>query len=478
MTHVLLVNPNRLRPAVAPIALDYIADVLSDRGIGVSLLDLCFGDDPPAAIARCLDQGDPSVVAVTIRNTDDCFMASCASFIPGHSDIIAAIRSHTGAPIVVGGSGYSVSPSALLTALGADYGLVGDGEEPLALLATALVSDGNLSHIPGLVWRDSGEIRQNAPWRGRIDSLPRRRALLDTARYFAEGGQAGVETKRGCDCACTYCADYVGKGRRVRPRTPTQVAEEFEALLAQGADHIHLCDSEFNVPADHAGAVCEELARRGIGERVRWYTYAKPGLSPELAHAMRRAGCVGINFGADSADDGMLGRLGRDFTARDLSDTATACRDAGLVFMYDLLLGGPGETRESITTTIDAMKRISPDRVGVSLGVRVYAGTAFSEHVRHEGPMGANPNLRGETADNDDLAKPVFYLSSGVGEDAAGYVARLVGGDRRFFFPTTEGGADAYNYNDNDRLVDAIKRGYRGAYWDILRRVAENTPPR
>jgi hypothetical protein len=92
--------------------------------------------------------------------------------------------------------------------------------------------------------------------------------------------------------------------------------------------------------------------------------------------------------------------------------------------------------------------------------------------------MGANPNLRGETADNDDLAKPVFYLSSGVGEDAAGYVARLVGGDRRFFFPTTEGGADAYNYNDNDRLVDAIKRGYRGAYWDILRRLAENTPPR
>jgi len=478
MAHVLLVNPNRLRPAVAPIALDYIADVLSDRGIAVSILDLCFEDDPAAAIARCLDESDPSLVAVTIRNTDDCFMASCASFIPGHASIITAIRGRTDAPIIVGGSGYSVSPSALLTALGANYGLVGDGEEPLALLAAALASDSDLSHIPGLVWGDGSEIRQNAPWRGAIDSLPRRRALLDTPRYFAEGGQAGIETKRGCDRTCSYCADYIGKGHRVRPRTPPQVADEFEALLAQGVDHIHLCDSEFNVPADHAAAVCEELARRGIGERARWYTYAKPGLSPELARAMRRAGCVGVNFGADSANDGMLRSLGRDFTARDLSDTAAACRGAGLVFMYDLLLGGPGETRESIATTIEAMKRIAPDRVGVSLGVRVYAGTAFSEHVRREGPMDANPNLHGETTDNDGLAKPVFYLSSRIGEDAASYVTGLVGGDRRFFFPTAEGGADAYNYNDNDRLVDAIKRGYRGAYWDILRRLAEKTPAR
>ena len=476
---VLLVNPNRLRPAVAPIALDYIADTLADRGIAVGLLDLCFEDDPPAAIARCLEKIEPTLVAVTLRNTDDCFLASCENFIPGHAGIVAAIRRGARAPVVVGGSGYSVAPHAILTAVGADCGIAGDGEEPLALLAAELAGGGDISRVPGLVWRDGDEVRQNPPWRGPVESLPpRRRALLDNRRYFAEGGQAGIETKRGCDCACTYCADYLGKGRRLRPRTPAQVADEFETLLAQGVNHFHLCDSEFNVPADHAAAVCEELARRRIGERARWYTYAKPGLAPELAHAMRRAGCVGVNFGADSADAQMLARLGRDFTARDLEETAATCRNAGLVFMYDLLLGGPGETRETIAATIDAMKRIAPDRVGVSLGVRVYAGTAFSEQVRREGPIDANPNLRGATEDNDDFAKPLFYLSTGVGEDAVSYVARLVGGDRRFFFPTTDAGTDAYNYNDNDRLVDAIRRGYRGAYWDILRGLAEEEPVR
>ena len=34
-----------------------------------------------------------------------------------------------------------------------------------------------------------------------------------------------------------------------------------------------------------------------------------------------------------------------------------------------------------------------------------------------------------------------------------------------------------YNYNDNPELIDAIKRGHRGAYWDILRRVSEEIPP-
>jgi hypothetical protein len=48
-----------------------------------------------------------------------------------------------------------------------------------------------------------------------------------------------------------------------------------------------------------------------------------------------------------------------------------------------------------------------------------------------------------------------------------------VGGDQRFFLPTAEAGTEAYNYSDNGRLVDAIRRGCRGAYWDMLRRLSE-----
>ena len=43
MTHqVLLVNPNRMKPPVTPIALDYLAHALSTQGIQADVLDLCL----------------------------------------------------------------------------------------------------------------------------------------------------------------------------------------------------------------------------------------------------------------------------------------------------------------------------------------------------------------------------------------------------------------------------------------------------
>lgn len=475
MAEVLLVNSNRLRPAVAPLGLDYAADVLRSRGLEVRLLDLCFERDVEAAVQRALGEREPALVGVTLRNTDDCYMASARDFVPGFAELIAAIRRYTDVPVVIGGSGFSVCPEAVLEATGADFGIAGDGEVPLAMLADAVCTGASPNRVPGLVWWEDGVPRRNAPWSGPLDDLPRReRRLVDNERYFAEGGQAGIETKRGCDRGCIYCADPLGKGRRVRPRAPAQVADEFEVLLGRGVDHFHLCDSEFNVPVEHAHAVCEELIRRGIGERARWYTYATPaGFTCALAKAMRRAGCVGVNFGVDSACDAMLASLGRDFTLEDIQLTAHACRAAGLVFMYDLLLGGPGETRTSVAETIEAMKQISPCRVGVSLGIRIYAGTELSRRVAAEGPMAENRSLRGAVHENPGLRKPVFYLSADLGEDAESYVAGLVGGDRRFFFPTADAGTDAYNYSDNDRLVQAIAAGYRGAYWDILRLLSE-----
>jgi radical SAM superfamily enzyme YgiQ (UPF0313 family) len=473
----LLINTNRIAPAVAPLGLDYAADALRAEGMSVELLDLCFASDWRQGIADSLRRCAPVLVGLTLRNTDDCYLASGEDFLPRFAEMVDTVRQNTEAPVAIGGSGYSVFPKAILLATKADYGIAGDGEVPLARLAAALAGDGEIGRVPGLVWRTDGGLAANAPWLGPVQDLPRRdRALADNVRYFAEGGQAGIETKRGCDRHCIYCADPVGKGRLVRMRTPGQVADEFEALLGRGIDHFHLCDSEFNVPVEHATAVCAELERRALGERSRWYTYATPaGFTEELAARMRRAGCVGVNFGADSGDEGMLSSLGRDFQPEDLERTADACRAAGLVFMYDLLLGGPGETRGSIERTIDLVKRISPDRVGVSLGVRVYAGTRLGELVRKAGPLGENASLRGAVEDNPHLLRPVFYLSSALGDDAPSYVADLVGGDQRFFFPTAEAGTEAYNYSDNQRLVDAIASGCRGAYWDILRRLSEDS---
>ncbi|MCK7490741.1 MAG: hypothetical protein MZW92_02365 [Comamonadaceae bacterium] len=79
--------------------------------------------------------------------------------------------------------------------------------------------------------------------------------------------------------------------------------------------------------------------------------------------------------------------------------------------------------------------------------------------------------MRGDRVDNDDLVRPVFYLSPSLGPDPAALVRDTVGDDPRFFLPAGPDAGRDYNYNDNDVLERAIREGARGAYWDILRRM-------
>jgi radical SAM superfamily enzyme YgiQ (UPF0313 family) len=364
---------------------------------------------------------------------------------------------------VVGGVGFSVAPEPILEMCRADAGVWGEGEFVFVELADRVSQRREWHDLPNLILPDDGGWRRNPPSHADLAGLPAmKRRLIDNARYFREGGQAGFETKRGCAGRCTYCADPVAKGREVRVRPPAAVACELESLLDQGIDHLHTCDSEFNLPAQHAAAVCEEIVRRRLGERLRWYAYCSPApFSPQLAGLMQRAGCVGINFGVDSGDEAMLKRLRRDFVPEDVSNATRACREAGMAVMLDLLLGAPGETPESIARTVDMVKAIGPDRAGVSLGVRVYPGTELAEMVR---------DLQAGLEGGESPHEPLFFLDPQVASVASDLLDDLIDGDERFLFFDSSRPTRNYNYNANDLLERAIREGSRGAYWDILRR--------
>jgi len=463
--NVALVNTNRIQPPIAPIGLDYVAEALNAAGHHVEILDLCWADDWDAAIASFLDGTSFGLIGVTLRNTDDCVFTSRQSFLGGFADVVSTIRKHTDALIVLGGMGFSVMPEQVLELCEADVGVWGDGEFALVELADRIEGKREWHDLPNLIWRRNGRWHRNPPSTPPLTDLPpMSRGWVDNRRYFREGGQAGIETKRGCPRHCIYCADPVAKGKAIRVRPPEAVVDELERLLEQGIDHIHTCDSEFNLPKWHAAEVCQEIIRSDIGDKLRWYAYCSPvPFSRELAKLMRRAGCVGVNFGVDHGDEGMLRRLRRGFTPDDVLNAARWCQEAGMAVMFDLLLGSPGETRESIVGAIQLMKRAEPDRVGVALGLRVYPGTELADLMTREAPL---EGLVG----GGDLSEPCFFLEPRVAPFAFDLLDELVGDDRSFFFFDPSRPDRDYNYNANQRLVDAIGRGYRGAYWDILRR--------
>ncbi len=481
---VALINTNRIKPPIAPIGLDYVAEALHASGHRVRVLDLCWAEDVPAAIADFFASADDGLVGVTLRNTDDCAFTSRQSFLAPFAEIVGQVRQHTVAPVVVGGVGFSVMPELVLAHVDemspgrVDAGVWGEGEYAFPRLAGCLergsgVTSAEWREIPNLIWRrrreDGSSCWQRNP--SAFDPLsglpPMSRRWVDNVRYFEEGGQAGFETKRGCPGKCIYCADPIAKGTRTRTRSPQAVVDELERLLAQGIDHLHTCDSELNMPDWHALDVCREIARRGLGDKLRWYAYCTPTpFSRELSMAMRDAGCVGVNFGADHGDAEMLRRLGRPYKPEDIVQVTRWCQEAGMVVMLDLLLGSPGETRESLIETVELMDRAAPDRVGISLGVRVYPGTALARQVASEGrEMGL--------VGGPDPSTPLFYLDPAVAPFCFSLLDDLVGDDARFLFFDPSRPDKNYNYNANQRLSDAIAAGYRGAYWDILRRLTQ-----
>jgi len=481
MSRVLLINGNIMQPPVAPIAFDYLGSALQAAGIEVCVVDPVFFEPTriEAELIRLTNLMTPDVIGITVRNIDDCCMATRDFQLPRIARWIAHLKRHSEAKIVVGGVGFSVMPREAFDFLDPHYGIAGDGEQAVPRLVEGLASGRDTSNLPGLLWRGPRGVEFNSPVPADLTQwpLPTRRTV-DNARYIREGGMVGIETKRGCSEGCIYCADPVAKGTRTRQRPPKTVVEEIRDLLDQHADVYHTCDSEFNVPLDHSRAVCKAIIEAGLGDQIRWYAYCSPvPFDRATAQLYRRAGCQGINFGCDSGNDVILARLGRSHQRSDIAAAVAATKAAGMSCMIDLLLGAPGETVETISETIEMAKTVGADRVGLSVGIRVYAGTPFARECL-SGSSPRSQDLRFSETELD-LLRPYFWVEPSLGDSTPDIVREKVGKDPRFFFmdPTCTEANYNYNYNNNSTLVTAIRKGYRGAFWDILRRVAENLPP-
>ncbi len=458
---VLLLNVNTLSPPVAPVGLEYVGEHLRKNGINVEIGDLNFSGD----IKKTLRENRPDFIGISIRNTDDCSFPSSSFFLPRIRDIYREIKSYTDTPVVFGGAGFSVMPLEVMEYLDADYGICGDGEGAMLKFINSFPDPEN---VENLIYRKNGGYIINPRKYFPVENFSPRRNLFDNPAYFRMGGMGSVETKRGCMGKCIYCADPLCRGEKIRLRSPSSAAEEFEALMEKGVDCFHLLDSEFNIPYGHAIDVCRELIKKGLNRKISWYAYCSPErFDSYLAGMMKEAGCKGINFGSDSASDSVLENLGRLHRAEDLKNTGKACREAELVFMFDMLIGGPGENRKTVKDTIERVKEIKPDVAGIALGLRIYPGTPLHGIVKKEG-FKENRNIKGDVGKSRGFLKPVFYISSELRGDIFSFFQEITAGDERFMF--SFGQSKNYNYNENRVLSEEIDKGARGAFWDILRR--------
>jgi anaerobic magnesium-protoporphyrin IX monomethyl ester cyclase len=407
---ILLVNPGTCRAPypVPPVGLCLAAAVL-EREFDTLLYDGLADDG--AGLASAVAGFAPDFVGLTVRNIDDAVMGSGIAFVEGIRDrFTRPLRALTPAPLILGGSGYSIFPGELLGALDADWGVVGEAEETLPALLRALASGGDPRAIPGVVGR--GMNAQAAGPARPVDfaALPFSR-IWKRIEYtpYRQRGAYPVQTKRGCARRCLYCTYPRIEGSALRLRSAGAVADEIaEARERLGDVTFEFTDSVFNDPPGHAETICREITRRGLAVRLRTMGVNPSGVTPDLLDLMREAGFAQIDATPDSASPAMLQNLGKGFSREELEQAAEIVRERAMPVMWFFLLGGPGETRGTIEETFEFIDRFvgEDDMAHLTEGLRIYPGTGLHRHAMREGVV----------RKEESLLDPRFYVSPALGE--------------------------------------------------------------
>ncbi|HVS61440.1 MAG TPA: radical SAM protein [Gemmatimonadaceae bacterium] len=412
-TRVLLVSTNRERQPypVVPNGLACVASALDAAGHHVRFLDLCFASDPVASARSAAADFKPDIIGVSVRNIDNSDAIALRHYTPEARSVLHALRQAApGAKVIAGGAAFGVAPEALFRDLAVDYAVAGDGERASVALVDALSSGAPIEALPGLVRDRNGTVVFTPPGEDAdLDSLPRPslHRWIDLARYQRHGATIPIQTKRGCVYKCIYCTYRNVEGWGYRTRDPELVADEIEELkIKAGVHHFDFVDSTFNSPPGHAIQVCEAITRRRLGVQLDTTNFTPASASAELLGAMKTAGFRSLGITAESASDPVLEKLEKGFDAAKVREVAERVEKFGIKTLWIFLVGGPGETAETVEETLAfaAWRLRRGDAVYLTVGLRIYPGTTLHRIAIAEGVVPAGSTL----------LDPVFYFSSAI----------------------------------------------------------------
>ncbi|MBT3191293.1 MAG: lipid biosynthesis B12-binding/radical SAM protein [Verrucomicrobia bacterium] len=426
---------------VYPLGMSIIANALESSGHHVIQFDFLQHDTSLPDVAAAVQQHKPDLVGISLRNIDSCNALNERKYVDGVRQIIEVVRRESSAPVVLGGSGFSIMPETVLDTVGADYGIVGEGERAIVDFVEK-ASRGEfpkercLRAEPGLQGREILSARYDA----------------DIMSFYRKNGNiAGLQTKRGCTHKCVYCSYPVLEGPRIRPRDPALVVDDIRTLTEKhGASHIFFTDSVFNDDAGRYLELVHEMRRQEI--KTPWLAFFKPdGLNDENVALMRETGLCAAEIGSDAASDAALKGLGKGFCFKDVLECTELLGRHGIAAAHYFMFGCPGETPELVLEGIENIKQLEKAAVFVFMGIRILPGTALVKIARRDGLI---------SDDDKDLLEPAYYISPAL--------------DRKWLEQTL---TEALGPLDNcafppdavDHKLDYLHRlGYEGPLWDLL----------
>lgn len=411
---ILFISPNSLRLIVPPLPLGLASLVAAVQEIHeVQVLDFMFASDPLEDLRRAVTAFQPELLAVSLRNLDNQDSRNPVCFFPEMREVMTLLREISAAPIILGGGGFNIVPQALMDYLRADFGVVGEGEEALKIFLEAFLTR-DWPRVPGLVWREGPGWVVNPLRRVAVlEKLPPPALEYFTPHLYQEAQDSGappwmipVQSRRGCPMGCIYCSTPILEGRRVRAWPPEAVASWLAAWHEKfGLTRFYFVDNIFNHPPDYARRLT--LAIKDLHLPLEWACLINPAFpDPELFHLLRESGMVMAQVGNESGSQLILTNLGKRFGRQQVELTLKLLQEEDLPFSCFLMMGGPGETPDTVQESVELLEQYRPRLVNLRAGIRIHPGLPLHRRALAEGLV----------SPEDNLLWPKFYLAPAIRE--------------------------------------------------------------
>ncbi|MDD5109026.1 MAG: radical SAM protein [Candidatus Omnitrophica bacterium] len=342
-----------------PLGLAYLASVLEKEGHEVEIIDI------PAENISIKD----FQARVGLKKSD---IYGISSTLFGFQDVIkfsALIRKvDPQSLIILGGLCTVLSPELILKNIPEiDIVVQGEGEVAMKRICSSLAAKTRWDGIGGVCFRHNGSYFYNQEIELiNFDELPLPAYhLLNIKHYYLHppfglySPVISMETSRGCIFKCEFCC----LSKNYRARLVESVVEEMVYLKrTYGINEIYFVDHTFTISQEYIRMLCQRIIDKKL--KLHWTCKTRVDcVSPETLKIMKAAGCYMISYGVESGSEKILKNLNKGITVADIETAFVLTRKYGIRSIAYLIVGSPGENKDTIKETLRMVRRIKPDYV-------------------------------------------------------------------------------------------------------------------
>lgn len=213
---------------------------------------------------------------------------------------------------------------------------------------------------------------------------------------------ATVLTNYACPYPCTFC---IMSTLPYATRTAGSIIEELKYLKRNGYRFIYFSDQTFF----QSKAITREVLNWMISENygINWMCFSRVDVVDEDdLKLMKAAGCKLIMFGVEWADNERLEKYKKHYSIDQIRSTFAKSKELGIRRLGTFLIGVPGQTKESILSTVRFAKEIDADYASFNVAVP-RSQTSFREEALEMG-------LIDESVEVMDQSGDVVVMGNGV----------------------------------------------------------------